>query len=204
LWCLLNEEATIFLVDDDPAALRAMLKTVKVVFPHVETFPSAAEFLAAYRADRAGCLVLDVAMPGMSGLELQRRLIRDRIAIPIVFVTGHGNVAMAVEAMQMGAVDFLEKPFQEQRLWDSIRKAVDLDNQSRRRLARRRHAEERISKLSSGEREVLDLILEGKMNKEIAAQLGLSTRTIEDRRAKLMRKMDAQCVAELVQLVMTR
>lgn len=201
--CLLNEEATVFLVDDDPATLRAMLKTVKVVFPRVETFSSAAEFLAAYRSDRPGCLVLDVAMPGMSGLELQRRLIRDKIPLPIVFVTGHGNVAMAVEAIQTGAVDFLEKPVPEQRLWDSIRKAIDLDSQSRRRLARRKLAEERLSKLSPGEREVLNLILEGKMNKEIAAELGLSTRTIEDRRAKLMRKMDAQCVAELVQLVMT-
>ena len=142
-------------------------------------------------------------MPGMSGLELQRKLIRDKISLPIVFVTGHGNVAMAVEAIQAGAVNFLEKPVQEQRLWDSIRKAIDLDAQSRRRLARRRRAEERMSKLTPGEREVLNLILEGKMNKEIAAELDLSTRTIEDRRAKLMRKMDAQCLAELIQLVMT-
>ena len=202
-WCLLSEEATIFLVDDNPAALQAMLATVKVVFPRVETFSSAAEFLAAYRPDRPGCLVLDVAMPGMSGLEFQRKLIRDKIAIPVIFVTGHANVAMAVEAMQMGAVNFLEKPVQEQQLWDSIRKALELDAQNRRRLARRQRAEERLAKLTPGEREVLDLILEGKMNKEIAAELGLSTRTIEDRRAKLMKKMNAQCVAELVQLVMT-
>jgi two-component system, LuxR family, response regulator FixJ len=200
----LSEEATVFLVDDDPATLRAMLKTVKVVFPRVETFSSAAEFLAAYHSDRPGCLVLDVAMPGMSGLELQRKLIRDRIALPIVFVTGHGNVAMAVEAIQMGAVNFLEKPVQEQQLWDSIRKAIELDAQNRRRLARRHQAEERMSKLTPGEREVLNLILEGKMNKEIATELHLSTRTIEDRRARLMRKMDAQCLAELIQLVLTR
>ena len=144
----MSEEATIFLVDDDPAALRAMLATVKVVFPRVETFSSAAEFLAAYRPDRPGCLVLDVAMPGMSGLELQRKLIRDKIALPVVFVTAHGNVAMAVEAMQMGAVNFLEKPVQEQQLWESIRKALDLDAQNRRRLARRQHAEERLAKLT--------------------------------------------------------
>jgi two-component system, LuxR family, response regulator FixJ len=199
----LTEEATVFLVDDDPATLRAMLKTVKVVFPHVETFSSAAEFLAAYHPDRPGCLVLDVAMPGMSGLELQRKLLHDKIALPIIFVTGHGNVAMAVEAMQMGAVNFFEKPIREQQLWDSIRKGIELDAQNRRRAARRRQAEERLSKLSPGEREVLNLILEGKMNKEIATELGLSTRTIEDRRAKLMKKMDAGCVVELVQLVMT-
>jgi two-component system, LuxR family, response regulator FixJ len=199
----LTEEATVFLVDDDPATLRAMLKTVKVVFPVVETFSSATEFLATYHPDRPGCLVLDVAMPGMSGLELQRKLLHDKIALPIIFVTGHGNVAMAVEAMQMGAVNFFEKPIREQQLWDSIRKGIELDAQNRRRAARRRQAEERLSKLSPGEREVLNLILEGKMNKEIAADLGLSTRTIEDRRAKLMKKMDAQCVVELVQLVMT-
>jgi two-component system, LuxR family, response regulator FixJ len=198
-----SEEATIFLVDDNPAALQAMLAAVKVVFSRVETFSSAADFLAAYHPDRSGCLVLAVAMRGMSGLELQRRLIHDKITLPVVFVTAHANVAMAVEAMQMGAVHFLEKPVPEQQLWDSIRKALDLDAQNRRRLARRQHAEERLAKLSPGEREVLNLILEGKMNKEIAAELGLSTRTIEDRRAKLMKKMNAQCVAELVQLVLT-
>jgi two-component system, LuxR family, response regulator FixJ len=202
-WCLLSEEATVFLVDDDPPTLHMTLAIVKVVYHRVEAFTSATEFLAAYNPDRPGCLVLDVAMREMSGLELQRRLLREKIAIPIVFVTGHANVAMAVEAMQMGAVTFLEKPVREQLLWESIRKALDLDSQNRRRLARRQLAEERLSKLTPGEREVLDLILEGKMNKEIAAELGLSTRTIEDRRAKLMKKMDAQCVAELVQLVMT-
>lgn len=181
-----------------------MLAAVKVVFPQVETFPSAAEFLAAYRPDRPGCLVLAAEMRGMSGLELQRKLIHDKIALPVVFVTARGNVATAVEAMRMGAVNFLEKPVQEQQLWDSIRKALDLDAQNRRRLARRQLAEERLAKLTPGEREVLNLILEGKMNKEIAAELHLSTRTIEDRRAKLMKKMNAQCVAELVQLVLTR
>jgi two-component system, LuxR family, response regulator FixJ len=199
----LSEEATIFLIDDDPAALQATLAAVKVVFSRVETFSSADEFLAAYCPDRPGCLVLDVGMRGMTGLELQRKLIREKIAIPLIFVTGHANVAMAVEAMQMGAVHFLEKPVPEQLLWESIRKALDVDAQSRRRQARRQQAEERLAKLTPGERAVLNLILEGKMNKEIAAELGLSTRTIEDRRAKLMKKMNAQCVAELVQLVLT-
>ena len=128
----MNDEATVFLVDDDPAALRALATLVKVVFPRVATFSSAAEFLAAYH-HQPGCLVLDVAMPGMSGLELHRKLIHDKIALPVVFVTGHGNVPMAVEAMQMGAVNFLEKPVQEQELWDSIRQALELDAQNRRR-----------------------------------------------------------------------
>ena len=198
----MNDEATVFLVDDDPAALRALAALVKVVFPRVATFSSAAEFLASYR-HQPGCLVLDVAMPGMSGLELHRKLVQDKITLPVVFVTGHGNVPMAVEAMQMGAVNFLEKPVQEQELWNSIRRAIELDVQNRRRRARRQRAEERLTRLTVGEREVLNLILEGKMNKEIATELGLSTRTIEDRRAKLMKKMGAESLAELIQLVMT-
>ena len=198
----MNDEATVFLVDDDPATLRTLATLVKVVFPRVATFSSAAEFLAAYR-HQPGCLILDVAMPGMNGLELHRKLIQDKITLPVVFVTGHGNVPMAVEAMQMGAVNFLQKPVQEQKLWDSIRKALELDTQHRRRHARRQRAEERLTRLSHGEREVLNLILEGKMNKEIATELGLSTRTIEDRRAKLMKKMGAKSLAELIQLVMT-
>jgi two-component system, LuxR family, response regulator FixJ len=199
----LNDEATVFVVDDDPAALRALAALVKVVFPRVQTFSSASDFLAAYCPQQSGCLVLDVAMPGMSGLELHRKLIHDRINLPVVYVTAHGNVQMAVEAMQMRAVNFLEKPVHEQQLWDSIRKALELDRQNRSRRARRQHAEERLAKLTAGEREVLNLILEGKRNKEIAEQLRLSTRSIEDRRAKIMKKMGAASLAELVQLVMT-
>lgn len=199
----MNHDATVFLVDDDPAALQALLATVRAVFPRVEAYASAAEFLAAYRPERQGCLVLDVAMPGMSGLELQRELIREKIVLPVVFVTGHGSVPMAVEAMQLGAVTFLEKPIQEQVLWDNIRRALELDAQNRRRRARRERADQRLAKLTPGERDVLNLIMEGKMNKEIAAQLHLSTRTIEDRRAKLMKKMGVESLAELIQVVMT-
>ena len=199
----MNNEATVFLVDDDPAALRVLSALVRVVFPHVETFSSAADFLAAYR-QQPGCLVLDVAMPGMSGLELHRKLIQDKINLPVIFVTGHGNVPMAVEAMQMGAVNFLQKPVQEQTLCDSIRRAIELGVQNRRRRDRRQRVEERLARLTPGERQVLDLILEGKINKEIATQLGLSTRTIEDRRAKLMQKIGVKSLAELIQVVMTR
>lgn len=174
---------------------------MKVVFPHVVTFSSAAEFLEGYHHE-PGCLVLDVAMPGMSGLELQRKLVHDKVTLPVVFVTGHGNIPMAVEAMQLGAINFLEKPVQEQALWDSIRRGLEQDAQNRRRRARRQRADERLTKLTPGEREVLNLILEGKLNKEIASELGLSTRTIEDRRAKLMKKMGASSLAELIQLVM--
>lgn len=200
----MNEEPTVFLVDDDPAVLRSLTALVKVVFPRVEAYGSAAEFLAAYHADRPGCLVLDVAMPRMSGLELHRQLLEEKTALPVVFITGHGNVQMAVEAMQAGAVDFLEKPFREQQLWDSIRKALQLDERNRRRQARRRQAEMRIARLTPGERDVLDLILEGKLNKEIAAGLSLSVRTVEDRRARLMKKMQVNSVVELVRLATAR
>jgi two-component system response regulator FixJ len=199
----LNDEQTVFVVDDDPAVLRSLTALVKVVFPRAEGYSSAAEFLASEPRDRPGCLVLDVAMPRMSGLELHRKLIEDKIDLPVVFVTGHANVQMAVGAMQAGAVNFLEKPFLEQELWDSIRRALELDEQNRRRRARRHRAEQRIARLTSGEREVLALILEGKLNKEIAAELGLSIRTVEDRRARLMRKTQVKSVAELVQLAMT-
>jgi FixJ family two-component response regulator len=198
-----NDEPTVFVVDDDPAVLRSLTALIKVVFPRVEAYGSAAEFLAAYQPDRPGCLVLDVAMPRMSGLELHRKLIEEKADPPVVFVTGHGNVQMAVGAMQAGAVNFLEKPFREQELWDSIRRALELDECNRRRKARRCQAEERISRLTVGEREVLDLILEGRLNKEIAAELGLSIRTVEDRRARLMKKTQAKSVAGLVQLAMT-
>jgi RNA polymerase sigma factor (sigma-70 family) len=173
------------------------------MFPRVEAFASAEKFLAAYRPDRPGCLVLEAAMPGMSGLELQRKLIHEKMAIPVIFVTARANVPLAVEAMQRGAVNFFEKPVPEHQLWESIRKAIELDEQGRSRRARRRRAEQRLARLTPGERAVLNLILEGKMNKEIAVELGLSTRTIEDRRAKLMKKMDAGCLAELIQLAMT-
>ena len=200
----MNEEATVFLVDDDPATLRAIAAAVKVVFPCVEAYSSAETFLAAYRADRPGCLVLDVAMPGMSGLELQRKLIHDKIALPVIFVTAHANVPMAVEAMQLGAVNFLEKPVPEHRALGQHPQGDRAGRAGPPPPRPRQRAEDRLARLTPGERAVLDLILEGKMNKEIAAELGLSTRTIEDRRAKLMKKMDAGCLAELMQLVMTR
>jgi two-component system response regulator FixJ len=200
---MIPQEPTVFLIDDDAAVLRSLTALVEVVFPRVQAFNSATEFLAAYKPLCPGCLVLDVAMPGINGLELQRKLIQDKIDLPIVFITGHGNVQMAVGAMQAGAINFLEKPFHEQELWDSIRKALEVDSHNRRRRARRNRVEERLSVLSEGERAVLNMILDGKLNKEIAAVLGLSNRTVEDRRARLMKKMGARSIAELVQLAMT-
>lgn len=198
-----SHEPTVYLVDDDPAVLRSLTTLVEVVFPKVTAFSSAYEFLESYKPHNPGCLVLDIAMPGINGLELQRKLLQDKIEVPIVFITGHANVQMAVSAMQAGAVNFLEKPFHEQELWDSIRKALEIDTHNRRRRARRQQVEERIANLSDGERSVLNLLLDGKLNKEIATELGLSNRTVEDRRARIMKKMGARSVAELVQLAMT-
>jgi len=195
-----DDESTVFVVDDDLAVLGSVTNLLKVIFPRVEAFSSAADFLTAYDPSRPGCIVLDVAMPGMSGLELQKRLAEKSVSLPIGFITGHGNVQMAVGAMQNGAIDFLEKPFREQELWDSVRKALEVDRENRSRYARRSQIEERMATLSAGEREVLELILQGKPNRQIAADLGLSIRTVEDRRARLMKKLQAGSLAELVQM----
>ena len=195
-------DSTVYVVDDDPASRRLIANLLEAIFPRVQAFESANEFLDSYGGDQPGCLVLDVAMPGMSGLELQRTMAERNIELPIVFLTGHANVQMAVGAMQAGAVNFLEKPFREQELWDSVRRAFELDAQQRRERIGRTDGEQKVSKLAPGEREVLALILEGMFNKEIAAQLNLSIRTVEDRRARLMRKLEVNSVVELVQLTM--
>ena len=149
----MSSEPTVFVVDDDPAVRQSLGALLQVTFPRVAAFASAAEFLAAYRPEEPGCLVLDVAMPEMTGLELQHRLREEKIDLPIVFITGHGSVQMAVGAMQAGAVDFLEKPFHERQLWDSVHKALDADAQHRRRKGRRARVEERLAALTAGERE---------------------------------------------------
>jgi two-component system, LuxR family, response regulator FixJ len=199
----LNSESTVYLVDDDPAMLRALTVLVKLVFPRVEAFTSAADFLAAYRKDQPGCLVLDVEMPGISGIELMRKLVQDKITLPVVFVSGCGNIAVAVEAMRLGAVDFLEKPVGDQALWGSIRKALLLDGQLHLRRANRCRAEQRLARLTPREHEVVHLVLAGKLNREIARELGLSPRAVEDRRARALTKMGANSLVDLMQLMMT-
>jgi two-component system, LuxR family, response regulator FixJ len=196
-----THEPVVFIVDDDPAVLKSLTALVSVVFPRVKTFGSAADFLSAYTPGHPGCLILDVAMPGMNGLELHRKMIREKIDLPVVFITGHGNIQMAVNAIHAGAVNFLEKPFHEQELWDSISKALAADAKNRQTKARLQSVEDRLAQLTEGERVVLNLIIEGKLNKEIAAKLEVSMRTIEDRRARLMKKMEARSIAELVRLV---
>ena len=196
----MNSEPTVFVVDDDAATLDSLARLIGAVFPSVKTYSSAGEFLDNHESSQPGCLVLDVAMPGMSGLELQEKLLDTDIQLPVIFITGHANVQMAVGAMQAGAVDFIEKPFQQHDLWNSIRKAFEIDGKNRLEQIHRAQYEERMAALSNAEQEVLDLILDGKFNKEIAAKLDLSIRTVEDRRSRVMKKIGANCVVELVRM----
>jgi FixJ family two-component response regulator len=167
----------------------------------VETFSSAQEFLDNVDGDRLGCLVLDIRMPNMSGLELQQRLNDLHHIIPVIFITGHGDIPMAVEAMQHGAVDFIQKPFRDQDLIDRINQGLEKDRINRDDLKQRDGIRERINDLTPREREVLDLVAKGKANKVIAGDLNVSQRTVEIHRARVMEKMGASSLAHLVRMV---
>jgi two-component system response regulator FixJ len=196
-----EKPATVFVVDDDDAVRTSLRLLLKSVGLPVETFASAQEFLDAFDADRAGCLVLDIRMPGMSGLELQQRLNEIHAIVPIVFITGHGDVPMAVEAMQHGAVDFIQKPFRDQDLIDRINQALEKDRDNRAGLKERDAIRRRMQQLTPREREVLDLVTQGKANKVIAGDLNVSQRTVEIHRARVMEKMGASSLAHLVRMV---
>lgn len=195
-----REKPTVFIVDDDPAIRFAMQSLMDSVDLRHEIFGSGDDFLQEAGGERPGCLVLDIRMPGLGGLELQDELIRRGNSLPIIFITGHGDVPMAVEAMQKGAVDFIQKPFRDQDLLDRIREALSADDE--RRQERREHAEvaERIGRLTNREREVFDLVVTGKPNKVIAYELGVSQRTVEIHRARVMEKMEAKSLADLVRM----
>src|SRR6185436_2230412 len=193
---------TIFVVDDDAAVRDAFKLLLRSVGHAVETFGSAQEFLDAYGEDRAGCLVLDIRMPGMSGLELQQKLNEKHSSLPIIFIPGHGDVPMAVEAMQAGAVDFIQKPFRDQDLIDRINQALEKDSSNRAALGERNDIRRRLETLTPREREVLDLVVHGKANKVIAGDLKLSQRTVEIHRARVMEKMQASSLAHLVRMVL--
>ena len=193
---------TAFVVDDDEAvrsSLRMLLKSLGI--PAV-THGSAAEFLAEYDLEQPGCLILDVRMPGISGLELQDELNRRGAIIPVIFITGHGDVPMAVEAMQHGAVDFLQKPFSDKDLSDRVQRALSADLRNRAQLGEKDQIRARIAMLTPRERQVLALVTLGKANKAIAGDLGVSQRTVEIHRAHLMEKMGAASLAHLVRMTM--
>ncbi len=198
-----EQTPTVFIVDDDAAIRFAMQALMDSVNLSHEIFASADEFLEKITEQRPGCLVLDIRMPGLGGLELQEELIKRGNTLPIIFITGHGDVPMAVEAMQKGAVDFIQKPFRDQELLDRIREALATDEE--RREEQQAHAEvaSRLARLTNREREVFDLVVTGKPNKVIAYELGVSQRTVEIHRARVMEKMQARSLADLVKMHMT-
>ncbi|MFM1886037.1 MAG: hypothetical protein RL026_1194 [Pseudomonadota bacterium] len=193
---------TVIVVDDDEAVRSSLRLLLKSVGLECRTFGSAAEFLAAWDPKQPGCMVLDVRMPGMSGMELQHELNLRGAVIPVIFVTGHGDVPMAVEAMQHGAFDFLQKPFRDQDLLDRIQKALQRDRENRAELQQQDKIRARLETLTPREREVLQLMTRGRPNKLMAVDLGLSQRTIEIHRARVMEKMQASSLAQLVRMTL--
>ncbi len=192
----------VFVVDDDTGvrtSIRVLLKSVGI---ESKPFASAQEFLAAYSPAQPGCLVLDIRMPGMSGMELHEELNERGVVLPIIFVTGHGDVPMAVEAMQQGAFDFLQKPFRDQELIDRVQRALLKDKEYRLLLSQKEGIVARLQSLTPREREVLDLLVKGNANKAMAGELGLSQRTVEIHRAHVMEKMGVRSLAQLVRMVL--
>ncbi len=195
------DEPVVFVVDDDRAARESLSWLIGSVHLRVAAFASAAEFLAAYPPGQAGCVVADVRMPGLSGLDLQTELRQRGIALPVIVVTGHGDVPMAVRAMKAGALDFIEKPFNDQVLIDLVQKAVEKSLAARRSAAEKRDLRTRLEQLTPRERQVLDMVAAGESNKNIAHALGISEKTVEAHRAHVMEKMRANSFAELMKLV---
>lgn len=195
-------EQCIYIVDDDEALRDSLVWLLESSGHRVRAFESAEDFLAAYQPAMTGCLVLDVRMPGMSGLELFEELRARHCTLPVIFITGHGDVPMAVSAVKKGAVDFIEKPFSERDMLKLIGDALSAERESRDRRQLEAHTARRLAHLTQREREVLELIIAGKLNKQIADVLGISIKTVEVHRARVMEKMEAQSLAELVQNVL--
>jgi two-component system response regulator TtrR len=198
-----NPTQTIFVVDDDEAMRDSMTWLLEGEGYRVACFDSAENFLKARHDDMHGCLVLDVRMPEMSGLELHERLDALGSQLPVIFVTGHGDVPMAVSALQRGACDFIEKPFHNEDLLSRIQRALELDNQLAERRQRDGAISHRLDQLTQREREVMQLVVGGKLNKQIADELNISMKTVEAHRARVMEKMGVRTLAELVKAVMT-
>lgn len=193
----------VFLVDDDADVRDAVSMLLSTADHKVEVFSTAQELLDRIKPEDAGCMVLDVRLPGMDGLELQRALYRQGIRMPVIFITGHGDIPMAVRAVNAGALDFLEKPFDDDKLLERVEEALANDREQREIAERRATIEERLATLTPREREVMEEILKGKLNKVIAADLDLSTRTVEVHRARILEKLHVRNVSAMVRLVLS-
>ena len=195
--------STVFIVDDDEPVRDAIAMLLESVGIGHETFANAQQFLDAYDNQRQGCLVLDIRMPGMSGLELQDRLVSNNAPIPIVFITGHGDIPMAVEAMKKGAVDFIRKPFRDQELLDRIHEALGVDEHNRSSYQDLAAIREKVAMLTPRETEVFERVASGQANKVVAIDLGISERTVEIHRSQVMQKTQARSLADLVRMKLT-
>jgi two-component system response regulator FixJ len=196
-------EPTVYIVDDEPAIRHSLELLLRSVGLAAEAFASGTAFLDAYSPALDGCLIADVRMPGMSGLELQEALAARGATLPVIIITGHGDISMAVRAMKAGATDFIEKPFNEQALLDAVHRALARRKQADPAGTGRAEIEARVTALTPREKEVLLLVAEGRPNKVVATRLGLSTRTVEVHRAKVMEKMQARSLADLVRMAIT-
>ncbi|HEY2107408.1 MAG TPA: response regulator transcription factor [Candidatus Binataceae bacterium] len=195
-----DADAVVFVIDDDLSVREAIRNLIMLVGLRVETFGSAQEFLRSERPDLPGCVVLDVELPGLSGLDLQRELAAHGIKLPIIFITGYGDIPMSVRAMKAGALEFLTKPFHDQDLLDAIQQALERDRAVRRHWTEMAELRERVAALTSREREVMSLVVAGLLNKQIASELAISEITVKIHRGRVMNKMGAQSLAELVRM----
>ena len=195
-----DEQPVVFVVDDDPSMRATLTDVMSSVGLQVQTFASAREFMGSKLPDAPGCLVLDVRLPGQSGLDFQRTLAESGMDLPVVFITGHGDVPMSVRAMKAGAVDFLIKPFRDQDLLDAVHAAIQRDRAQRQHVIGLADLEERYRALTERERDIMALVVVGRLNKQIASELGLAEVTVKAHRSQLMHKMGAKSLPELVRM----